>query len=153
MEQADKFSYATTSGICTIFASCVGGHIYHDSNKSGIYSEDKHICGYDADTLIVFSSALTGLVLMLVVYIGLTAFECYKVSKKSNSSFGKTFIVNIFSKESIISVILMFALGLGLAFLGLLFIGLAFFLLPLLKGKFKWIVESTLKSGSSFGST
>ena len=74
---------------------------------------------------------------MLVVYIGLTAFECYKVSKKSNNSFGKTFIANIFSKESIISVILMFALGLWLAFLGLLFIGLTFFLLPLLKGKFK----------------
>ena len=31
----------------------------------------------------------------------------------------------------------MFALGLGLAFFGLLFIGLTFFLLPLLKGKFK----------------
>lgn len=43
MEQADKFSYATTSGICTIFASCVGGHMYHDSHKSGIYSEDKYI--------------------------------------------------------------------------------------------------------------
>lgn len=137
MEQADKFSYAITSGICAIFASCIGGHIYHDSNKSGKYFEDKYICGYDAGTFIMFSSALTGLVLMLVVYMGLTAFECYKVSKESNSSFGKTFIAKIFSKESIISVLLMFALGLGLAFLGLLFIGLAFFLLPLLKGKFK----------------
>lgn len=137
MEEADKFSYATISGICTIFASCVGGHIYHDSNKSGISSEDKYICGCDADTFIMFSSALTGVVLMLVVYISLTAFECYKVSKETNSSFGKTFMVNIFSKESIVSVILMFALGFGLVFLGLLFIGLAFFFLPLLKGKFK----------------
>ena len=61
MEQADKFSYATTSGICTIFASCVGGHMYHDSHKSGIYSEDKYICGYYSDTFIMFSSAITGL--------------------------------------------------------------------------------------------
>lgn len=137
MEQADKFSYATTSGICTIFVSCLGGHIYHDSNKSGIYSEGKYIYGYNADTFIMFSSAITGLVLMLVVYMVMTAFECYKESLKSNVPFGKAFISHIFSKESLISLILIFVLGLGLAFLGMLFIGLAIFLLPLLKGKFK----------------
>ena len=78
MEQADKFSYATTSGICTIFVSCLGGHIYHDSNKSGTYSEDNYICGYNADTFIMFSSAITGLILMLIVYIVMIVFECYK---------------------------------------------------------------------------
>lgn len=137
MEQANKFSFATTSGVCTIFASCLGGHIYHDSNKSGIYSENKYICAYDADTFIMFSSALTGLILMLVVYTAITAFESYKKSVESKVSFWKVFVANIISKESIISVILMLVLGLGLAFLGMLFIGLAIFLLPLLKGKFK----------------
>lgn len=137
MEQADKFSYATTSGICSIFVSCLGGHIYHDSNKSGIYSEDKYIWGYNADTFIMFSSAITGLILMLLVYTAITAFECYKESKISKVSFGRLFIGNLFSKESLVSVILMLVLGLGLAFLGILFIGLAIFLLPLLKGKFK----------------
>ena len=137
MEQADKFSYATTSGICTIFVSCVGGHMYHDSHKSGIYSEDKYICGYDSDTFIMFSSAITGLMLMLIVYVAMTAFECYKESKVSNASFGRVFIGNLFSKESMISLVLMFVFGLGLAFLGMLFIGLAIFFLPLLKGKFK----------------
>lgn len=73
MEQADKFSYAITSGICTIFVSCLGEHIYHDSNKSGIYSEDKYIWGYNVDTFIMFSSAITGLILMFVVYIAMTA--------------------------------------------------------------------------------
>lgn len=137
MEQADKFSYATTSGICTIFVSCVGGQMYHDSNKSGTYSEDKYICGYDADMFIMFSSAMTGLLLMLIVFVGMTAFECYKECKKSHASFWKTFMANLFTRESITSIVLMFIVGLGLAFLGLLFIGLAFFLLPLLKGKFK----------------
>lgn len=100
MEQADKFSYATTSGICTIFASCVGGHMYHDSHKSGINSEDKYICGYDSDTFIMFSSAITGLMLMLIVYVAMTAFECYKESKVSNASFGRVFIGNLFSLNS-----------------------------------------------------
>lgn len=137
MEQVDKFSYATTSGICTIFASCIGGHMYHDSNESELYSVDKRICGYDADTFIMFSSAMTGLLLMIIVYAGITAFECYKEYKNTNVPFWKTFVANIFSKEGIISIILMFVVGLGLAFLGLLFIGLAFFLVPLLKGKYK----------------
>ena len=74
---------------------------------------------------------------MLIVYVAMTAFECYKESKVSNASFGRVFIGNLFSKESMISLVLMFVFGLGLAFLGMLFIGLAIFFLPLLKGKFK----------------
>ena len=74
---------------------------------------------------------------MLIVYVAMTAFECYKESKVSNASFGRVFIGNLFSNESMISLVLMFVFGLGLAFLGMLFIGLAIFFLPLLKGKFK----------------
>ena len=78
----------------------------------------------------MFTSAITGVMLMLIVYVAMTAFECYKESKVSNASFGRVFIGNLFSKESMISLVLMFVFGLGLAFLGMLFIGLAIFFCP-----------------------
>lgn len=138
MKPDDKFAYSFTTGFVTTFVSCMGGGIYHESLKGDSYSEEyKHICGYDANSFIFASSAITGIVMMLLVFTGITAYESYKESQESECSFWSLFMHKLFTKENIFCLIALIVLGIGIAFLGFLIIGLAVFLIPLMKGKFK----------------
>ena len=127
MKPEDKFAYASTSGICTMFVSCVGLNIKEDfSNSSSVFFDP-----------IMCASAISGLVITILVFIGITLYECYKEHKDTGMPFGKIFHNRMFSKEGMVAFIVAIVVSAFVMVLGLVFIGLAIFFLPLLKGKFK----------------
>ena len=82
MKPEDKFAYASTSGICTMFVSCVGLNIKEDfSNSSSVFFDP-----------IMCASAISGLVVTMPVFIGITLYECYKEHKEKGIPFGKNIL-------------------------------------------------------------
>lgn len=142
MTSENKFAYSFTTGIMSTIVSCAGMNIHHSSIKDDLYStENKYIYGYDKDVVFMFSSAILGLLIMIMVYIGITAYESYQEKKESEeeASFWKIFWNKLFSSDSLLALITFIIAGVALAFLGMILfalIGIAVFLIPLIKGKF-----------------
>lgn len=135
MDDDRKFEISSAVGTTVFFISCIGISSYEEAVHEGYESIHEKL---PMETIFA-SSLATGIVLAIITWLIVTFGDCLKRAKEKDelTTWG-LFKKEVFSKNTLLALIVLIVVSVLIAFLGILFIGLAIFFLPLLKGKFKW---------------
>lgn len=132
MDDDRKFEISSAVGTTVFFISCIGISSYEEAVHEGYESIHEKL---PMETIFA-SSLATGIVLAIITWLIVTFGDCLKRAKDELTTWG-LFKKEVFSKNTLLALIVLIVVSVLIAFLGILFIGLAIFFLPLLKGKFK----------------
>lgn len=117
-------------GTIVLFVSCIGMSSYNESVHNSFDSYQEKL---PFETVLV-SSIATAIVCAITLWLCLTVYACLKQKKVKVSTlelFGKL----VFSKKTLLGLLILIAVAFLVSLLGIIFIGLAIFLIPLLKRK------------------
>lgn len=133
MDKEKKAEISYYVGCIVFFVSCIGRNSYNES-----IHEVEGNCQVKVPFETIFvSSIITAVVFAIGSWLLLTIYDCYTKNKKEGISFWKVFKEEVFCKKTLLTLFVITAASVLMAFIGILLIGLAIFLIPLLKGKFK----------------
>lgn len=133
MDDEKKFEITSYVASISLIASCWGRGIYEESTHD-------HYTNYQDKVpmeTIFLDSCITSIILSFITWVVLTLYDCNKKAKISNSSTFELFKKELFTKNTLITFVVLCIVIALITLFGIIFIGLAFFLWPLLKGKFK----------------
>ncbi len=133
MDKEKKAEISYYVGCIVFFVSCIGRNSYNESIHD---VEDNCQVKVPFETIFV-SSIITAVVFAIGSWLLLTIYDCYTRKKKEGIGFWKAFKEEVFCKKTLLTLFVITAASVLMAFIGILLIGLAIFLIPLLKGKFK----------------